>query len=77
MLILGAGSNLLVSDRGVKAAVVKLDSVFFNKIKNKGGLVEVGAGVPLNKLLLYCAAKGLAGLEFMAGIPGTVAALWP
>ncbi len=72
VLILGAGSNLLVSDRGVDAAVVKLDSAAFSKIKNKGDLVEVGAGKPVNQLLAFCAGKGLSGLEFMAGIPGTV-----
>ncbi len=72
ILVLGAGSNLLVSDRGLEAAVVKLDSGAFNKIKNKSGLLEVGAGKLLNKLLVYCAENKLSGLECMAGIPGTV-----
>ena len=72
VLILGAGSNLLVSDQGIDAAVVKLDAADFTKIKKAGDLVEAGAGKPINQLLAYCAKNGLSGLEFMAGIPGTV-----
>jgi UDP-N-acetylmuramate dehydrogenase len=71
-LILGAGSNLLVSDKGVAATVIKLDSAAFRGIKRDGNMVVVGAGKPLNQLLAYCAKHGLSGLEFMAGIPGTV-----
>jgi UDP-N-acetylmuramate dehydrogenase len=72
VLILGTGSNLLVSDRGVDACVVKLDAADFTKIKKNRELVEVGAGKPVNQLLAYCAKHGLSGLEFLAGIPGTV-----
>ncbi len=72
VLILGCGSNLLVSDGGVDATVVKLDSSAFCGIKSDGSRVEVGAGKPLSQLLAFCAGHGLSGLEFMAGIPGTV-----
>jgi len=71
ILILGAGSNLLVSDSGLDAAVIKLNSAAFQKIENDGDCVEAGAGKPMKQLLAYCAQKGLSGLEFMAGIPGT------
>jgi UDP-N-acetylmuramate dehydrogenase len=72
VLVLGAGSNLLVSDRGVSAAVIKLDSPAFTKTSNLENIVEAGAGKPLNQLLAYCCLHGLSGLEFMAGIPGTL-----
>ncbi len=72
VLVLGAGSNILVSDQGVRAAVIKLDRPAFGKIKNSGDIVEVGAGKTLSGLLAYCRARGLSGLEFAAGIPGTV-----
>ncbi len=72
VLILGAGSNILADDRGVDAVVVKLDAECFQKISNDGGIVEVGAGKLLSRLLAYCAQKGLSGAEFLAGIPGTV-----
>ena len=72
VLILGAGSNILVSDRGVDAVVVKLGCAAFSKIRKIGDLVEVGAGKTVNQLLAFCVENGLSGLEFMAGIPGTV-----
>ena len=72
VLALGAGSNLLVSDNGVRAAVVKLDSPAFCKTSNVKNILEAGAGKPLNQLLSYCCTHGLSGLEFMAGIPGTI-----
>ena len=72
ILVLGAGSNILVSDRGVDAAVIKLDAPAFGRIKKEGVFVEAGAGKALAQLIAYCRDKGLSGLEFMAGIPGTV-----
>jgi UDP-N-acetylmuramate dehydrogenase len=72
ILVLGAGSNLLVADNGVRAAVIKLDSPVFSKISKTGNILEAGAGKPINQLLVYCRIRGLSGLEFMAGIPGTI-----
>jgi UDP-N-acetylmuramate dehydrogenase len=72
VLVLGAGSNLLVSDQGVRAAVIKLDSPAFRKTAKIKNILEAGAGKPLNQLLAYCGAHGLSGLEFLSGIPGTV-----
>ncbi|MHB8254678.1 MAG: UDP-N-acetylmuramate dehydrogenase [Acidiferrobacter sp.] len=68
---LGLGSNALVRDGGIRGAVVA----------TAGGLPELHvtshgvyaqAGVPLAKLARFCANRGYAGLEFLAGIPGTV-----
>jgi UDP-N-acetylmuramate dehydrogenase len=72
VLVLGAGSNLLVSDKGVRAVVVKLDKPGFQKISYFENILESGGGRPLSRLLSYCRGQGLSGLEFMAGIPGTV-----
>ena len=69
--ILGNGSNLLFSDKPYEGILIKLSE--FNEIeflaKNK---IRVGAGYPLVKLSLMAAKKGLTGLEFASGIPGTV-----
>ena len=69
--ILGNGSNLLFSDKDYEGVLVRLNE--FNKIKFLGRRkIRVGAGYSLIKLSLLAAKKGLTGLEFAAGIPGTV-----
>ena len=69
--VLGLGSNVLFSDDvydGVIIRLSELDNIeFFGKNK-----IRVGAGYSLMKLSLLAAKKGLAGLEFASGIPGTV-----
>jgi UDP-N-acetylmuramate dehydrogenase len=70
-LVLGAGSNLLVRDGGVRGAVlrlIRLRSLAFAR----GGRVEAEAGVMLGQLIRESAQRGLAGLEGLAGIPGTL-----
>ena len=69
--VIGNGSNLLFSDKDYEGVLIKLNE--FNKIKFLGRRkVRVGAGYSLIKLSLLSARKGLTGLEFAAGIPGTV-----
>lgn len=68
--ILGNGSNVLFSDNIYEGIIIKLDK--FNKIEFADNLVRVGAGYSLVKLANETAKMGLAGLEFAAGIPGTV-----
>lgn len=70
--VLGLGSNTLVCDKGVKGAVIHLSSPYFKKISVKNNFVNAGAGSHLNKLISLAAKKGLAGLEFLSCIPGTV-----
>ena len=70
--VLGYGSNLLVSDEGVRGAVIQLKSDNFSQITFAKEQVTAGAGVELSKLLLTCAKKGLSGLEPLAGIPGSI-----
>jgi len=70
--VLGYGSNLLVSDEGVRGAVIQLKGEKFSQINFAEGQVIAGAGVELSRLLLTCAKKGLSGLEPLTGIPGSV-----
>ncbi|MBI3990598.1 MAG: UDP-N-acetylmuramate dehydrogenase [Candidatus Omnitrophica bacterium] len=71
-MVIGSGSNLLVNDAGVKGIVIKLNSPYFKKVNVKGLSVTAGAGVKLGRLVQVAAKSGLGGLEFLAGIPGTV-----
>ena len=72
VLWVGLGSNLLVRDGGVDAVVI-LTARNLGRIEDPGGhVVRVGAGVPCAKLARFCAGRGYAGGEFLAGIPGTI-----
>jgi UDP-N-acetylmuramate dehydrogenase len=70
--ILGGGSNVLVRDQGVDAMVIHLESPAFSDVTLGGHVVEAGAAVPLTALISHSARGGLAGLEVLTGIPGTV-----
>src|SRR6516164_5000024 len=70
--ILGGGSNVLVRDPGVDALVVHLESPFFSDVALEDNRASVGAAVPLTALISQTARAGLAGLEVLTGIPGTV-----
>jgi len=70
--VLGFGSNLLISDEGLRAAVVKLDSEQFKKVEFNGDQITAWAGADLSKLVLTCVEKGLSGIEALTGIPGSV-----
>jgi UDP-N-acetylmuramate dehydrogenase len=70
--VIGAGSNILVGDRGVKGAVICLSAPAFGRIRRNRGGLSVGAGLRLNRLIGYCMQRGLSGAEYLAGIPGTI-----
>src|SRR5438270_7898638 len=70
--ILGGGSNVLVRDEGFDGVVIHLEIPAFSDVSVEGRLVEVGAAVPLTALISQTARSGLAGLESLTGIPGTV-----
>jgi UDP-N-acetylmuramate dehydrogenase len=70
--ILGAGSNLLVADKGVRAVVCRLRAPSFSRVSFRSREVTAGAGCMLSALVREAAQRGDAGLEFLAGIPGTV-----
>jgi UDP-N-acetylmuramate dehydrogenase len=71
VMCLGAGTNLLVSDRGVRGLVVKLGESF-GRLINEGLEVTVGAAMQFGAMVEAVIDRGLAGLEFGEGIPGTV-----
>jgi UDP-N-acetylmuramate dehydrogenase len=70
-MILGRGSNVLVSDSGVRGAVVNLETALL-EIKAQENLVVAEAGVRLTKFVDFCIQNNLGGVEMLAGIPGTV-----
>lgn len=70
--LLGAGSNLLISDRGLSGLVVATRRLRHTQFDDASGQVTVGAGEPLPRLAWRAAEKGWQGLEWSVGIPGTV-----
>jgi UDP-N-acetylmuramate dehydrogenase len=71
LTVIGGGSNILVRDGGVRGLVVRLKEDF-SSVTIKGSKVICGGGAALSGAVISSAAKGLAGFEFAAGIPGTV-----
>ncbi len=77
---LGAGSNILVGDRGVRGIVIHL-TPFLSWIKPRKRLgrvvsLEIGAGTLLSAVIRYGVEQSLAGLEFLVGIPGSLGGAW-
>ena len=70
-MILGKGSNLLISDDGIEGAVIALDGDF-KSLSVEGEVITCGAAVSLSKLCTVAAEDSLSGLEFAYGIPGSV-----
>ena len=70
-LILGNGSNILSSDRGLKAAVIKTRPAL-SRMAREGDLLKAEAGCRLSDLCRFARDQGLGGLEFLSGIPGSV-----
>jgi UDP-N-acetylmuramate dehydrogenase len=69
---MGLGSNLLISDEGVRGAVVKLEGPVFGAAQFDGPNLTAWAGAELSRLVLDCVEKGLSGLEVLTGIPGSI-----
>jgi UDP-N-acetylmuramate dehydrogenase len=70
--LLGAGSNLLISDRGLPGLVISTRRLRQNQFNLETGQVTLGAGEPLPRLAWQMAERGLQGMEWAVGIPGTV-----
>ncbi|HET7580656.1 MAG TPA: UDP-N-acetylmuramate dehydrogenase [Bacillales bacterium] len=68
---IGRGSNLLVDDDGIEGVVIKLGRGM-DSLEVEGNEVTVGGGYPLVGLSAVISRKGLSGLEFAGGIPGSV-----
>ena len=68
--VIGNGSNLLVSDQGYQGVVISTEKLDHCQVE--GNQIRAGAGVKLARMAKQALEHGLAGLEFAAGIPGTV-----
>ena len=69
--VIGVGSNLLVRDGGIPGAVVRLSSAF-GKVQAEGLRVRAGAAALDGAVARAAADAGIAGLEFLRGVPGTI-----
>lgn len=76
MVLIGNGSNILVTDKGIRGIVVKIDikrlEIQGNNQEDTKKKVIVGAGNKLIELAYTLAKQGIAGLEELSGIPGTI-----
>jgi UDP-N-acetylmuramate dehydrogenase len=70
-LMLGRGSNLLISDDGLRGAAINVETCLSN-VRMEADLVIAEAGVHMAKFVDFCIQNGLAGVEMLAGIPGSV-----
>jgi UDP-N-acetylmuramate dehydrogenase len=73
--VVGAGSNLLVLDGGLRGVTVLMRQgfdYFTPEFKNGGVVLAVGAALLMEAAVDRCAAAGIAGLEFIAGVPGSI-----
>ena len=75
-LVLGRGTNILVADEGIKGVVIILGRSFCSMEEipqpDDAVLVRVKGGCSMARLVNWCTEQGLSGLEFAAGIPGSV-----
>ena len=71
-LMLGRGSNLLIRDGGIRGVVICLAHESFSRVQITGGHLHCGAGAKLKTVAVEARRAGLAGLEFLEGIPGSV-----
>lgn len=70
-MIMGNGSNLLVSDKGIRKAVIKISGLTSAYVV-QGETITAQAGILLSRLATVALKEGLSGLEFASGIPGTL-----
>ncbi|MFC1838255.1 UDP-N-acetylmuramate dehydrogenase [Thermodesulfobacteriota bacterium] len=71
-VVIGKGSNLLFTDRGINGAVIILKGELAEVQKEENNVFTAGGGISTERLLKYCVQQELSGMEFMAGIPGTL-----
>ena len=70
--ILGAGTNILAPDEGMRGLVIALKDCIDGMEQLDGTHIRAAAGVTMSRVAVYAAKLGLSGLEFAHGIPGTV-----
>lgn len=69
--VMGNGSNILISDDGIRGIVINLETGF-NYLRFENDMVVAGAGVKIARFVDFCVQKSLKGVEMLAGIPATV-----
>lgn len=69
--VIGNGSNILVSDKGIRGLVIKLSKAF-SAIELKDNLIAAKGGALLSSVALTAQRASLCGMEFASGIPGTM-----
>lgn len=72
VMMFGRGSNLLVRDGGIRGIVIGLNQPHFLRVEAEGNRLRCGAGARLKTVAIEARKHGLAGLEFLEGIPGSV-----
>jgi UDP-N-acetylmuramate dehydrogenase len=70
--LLGEGSNILVRDEGVRGMVVRLAAPEFCQVGVEGRRITAGGGISLGRAVTTAVHGGLAGLEALIGVPGTI-----
>jgi len=75
LTLLGAGSNLLISDAGIPGLVICMRHLRGIQFDDRTGQITAAAGEPIARIAWQAAAKGWSGLEWAVGIPGTVGGL--
>jgi len=70
--ILGNGSNVLAPDDGFNGWVIKTTNLKASYARTSNDIVEFGAGTLNSRILKICSNEGLSGLEYLAGVPGTI-----
>lgn len=81
VFVLGGGANLVVADAGIRGLVLDTtgcsSAVFETRVAGTGAALVAGAGLSVDDAVEACAARSLSGLEFLAGMPGTLGgAVW-
>ncbi|MCC7158534.1 MAG: UDP-N-acetylmuramate dehydrogenase [Ignavibacteria bacterium] len=69
--VMGNGSNILLSDEGIRGIVINLDTSF-NYLRHESDCIISGAGVKMARFVDFCIQKNYAGVEMLAGIPASV-----
>jgi UDP-N-acetylmuramate dehydrogenase len=70
--MIGGGSNILIRDEGISGMVIALGAAAFGRIEVSGKTVKAGGGAKLGHVISTSVREGLAGLESLVGVPGTL-----
>lgn len=72
LTVIGGGSNLLISDRGIRGIVLRIAGSDSSPVMTDDGIVYCGAAAAKSEFMNWCAEGGFGGIEFIAGIPGSI-----